>query len=80
MSGPLRPGPRRWLRVMLVAPFLVMLLLSAGYTTVVQRQADRRWCELLVNLDGAYQSEPPQTELGRQIGAAIHQLRQDFDC
>jgi hypothetical protein len=45
-----------------------------------EREADRRWCELLVTMDDAYGSTPPQTELGRRIATAMHQLRTDFGC
>lgn len=64
----------------LVVPFVVLVIGGILYTNFVQQQADRQWCELIVTLDQAYQAEPPQTELGQRIAAAMHQLREEFDC
>lgn len=74
----------------LVAICVAMALLVAGgmgYTSYVdgereaaEREADRRWCQLLVTLDQAYSAVPPSTELGRRVAGAIHTLRVDLDC
>jgi hypothetical protein len=47
-----------------------------------EREADRRWCELLVPLDDSYQSNPnvQSTELGRRVAAAIHNIRVAVGC
>lgn len=45
-----------------------------------QVENNRQWCELLSTLDIAYSSTPPQSELGRKVANAIHQLSQSFDC
>lgn len=45
-----------------------------------EREADRRWCQLLNTLDEAYSAVPPATELGRRVALAIHTLRVDLDC
>lgn len=78
----------RW--AALAAVVLSMFLLAAAnviYTGWVdsqrdeaEREADRRWCALLVTLDDAYSSTPPATEIGRRVAAAIHSLRTDLDC
>lgn len=79
-NGPLGPGPRRWRGVALVAPFVLLMIAGMWYTNFVQQQADSRWCELIVTLDEAYQSAPPQSELGREIAVATHKLREDIHC
>lgn len=77
----LQPGPRRWRGVALILPFILVVIGGVLYTNRVQHSADARWCEYLVTLDETYQSgPPPQTELGRRVRAAVHQLREDFDC
>jgi hypothetical protein len=65
---------------MLVVPFLLLLAVSMLYTNFVQRQADQRWCALVVSVDDAYLATPPQTPVGEQIAEAMHQLRQELDC
>lgn len=79
--------PRWYLLVAIVGS--VMLLAAAGiaYTNwsigrqnATERENDRRWCEMLVTLDDAYSSTPPQSELGRRLAADIHKLRVDLGC
>ena len=78
----------RWM-VLASVFFSVVLLTVAGvlYTGYVdgqreaaEREADRRWCQLLEPLDDAYLAGTPSTEIGRQVAAAIHNLRVAFDC
>lgn len=64
----------------LILPFALLVIGGILYTNYVQQQADQRWCALIGTMDAAYQSTPPQTDLGRQIAAAVHQLVQDFGC
>lgn len=45
-----------------------------------EREADRRWCALLVTLDEAYSTVPPTSELGRRVANAIHTLRVELKC
>ncbi len=78
----------RWLGLLVI--FLsVAGLTVAGVTytgfvdhrrEAAEREADRRWCVLLVTLDEAYSSGTPSTELGRKVAAAVHTLRVDLDC
>lgn len=78
----------RWM-VLASVFFSVVLLTVAGvlYTGYVdgqreaaEREADRRWCQLLEPLDDAYSTVAPTTELGRRVAEAIHNLRVEFDC
>jgi hypothetical protein len=45
-----------------------------------EREADRRWCQLLITLDDANVSTPPETEFGRAIAVRIHELRTQLGC
>lgn len=47
-----------------------------------EREADRRWCKLLVPLDNSYQSSAAvqSTELGRRVAKAIHDIRAEIGC
>ncbi len=47
-----------------------------------QREADRRWCALMVPLDDAYNNPatPPSTELGRSVARAVRQIRVGLGC
>lgn len=63
-----------------MVPFVVLMIAGYLYTNFVQRQADHRWCELIVTLDEAWRAAPPQSELGERIAAAMHKLREDIDC
>lgn len=78
----------RW--AALTAVVLSMFLLTAagffyiGYIDnqreASEREADRRWCTLLVTLDEAYSTVPPTSELGRRVAGAIHTLKVDLKC
>lgn len=63
----------------LVAMF-VAVGLSVGYTAYSRKQDDRQWCALVSTLDDTYRQQPPTTDLGRQIAAEMHRLRQRFGC
>jgi hypothetical protein len=43
---------------------------------------DRRWCQLMIELDTAYNSPEtkPTFELGRRIALTVHELRVDLGC
>jgi CHASE1-domain containing sensor protein len=83
-----RTATPRWL--LLVAMLGSIFLVSIGgvaYTNHVdgkresfEREADRRWCQLLVTLDDAYRSAPPATETGRRVAGAVHALRVSLKC
>lgn len=78
----------RWQKLVTIFVSLVALLaLNVGYTTYVdhkrdraERESDRRWCRLLVELDTAYAQAPPPTTTGRSVAQRIHELRVDLDC
>lgn len=50
------------------------------YTGISNDRNNRQWCELLAPLNTAYKSEPPQTELGKQVAKAIAKLYNSFEC
>lgn len=84
---PRRPAPLWYVLVAVLASSLLVSVAGIGYTNYVdgqreraEREQDRKWCALLVDLDGAYASATPQTELGKRIAAAIHELRVGFGC
>lgn len=79
--------PRWYLLVVTFAATLLLAVLGVLYTNwsisrqdKAERENDRRWCEMLVTLDDAYGSTPPQSELGRRLAADIHKLRIDLGC
>jgi len=87
------PYVRFWYAITLAfVAVLVVSFAGVGYTTFVQKQAerraaavrvesDRRWCALLSDLDEAYEGPPkPTTELGEKVAAEIHKLRVSFGC
>jgi hypothetical protein len=84
---PRRPAPLWYVLVAVLVSSLLVSSAGIWYTNYVdgqreraERESDRRWCALLTDLDGAYESSTPQTELGRRIAAAIHELRGGFGC
>lgn len=70
---------RAWWALMMVL-IAAVLISSAGvvYTNRVQREADKRWCALLITLDDP--QVPPTTERGRRVQIQIHQLRHRLGC
>lgn len=42
---------------------------------LVRVESDRRWCQLLGDLDAAYNDPPPATATGRSVAAEVHRLR-----
>lgn len=67
---------------------LVVILVSslslgaAGvwYTNHVQREADRKWCSIVVAQSDAYRLTPPTSPTGQRVAAAIDRLRVELDC
>lgn len=67
----------------LLAAFLSSVVGSVAaiqYADHTNRVSERKWCALIVELDDAYRSQTPRTELGRSIAEAIRMLRRDFGC
>lgn len=59
----------------------VAAIVYTGRTSEEARiENDRQWCALLVTLNEAYSSQPPQTELGRRVATAIADLTDHFGC
>lgn len=82
-----RDMPRWYLLAVIVISILVLSVAGVGYTTYVdrkrsqqEREADRRWCALLTQLDSAYSQAPPSTETGRLVARSIHELRVEIGC
>lgn len=81
------PAVRAWYAIMVsFIACVVIALAGVAYTNHVQDQADRRdrvariesdrrWCNLLSNLDDAYGQAPPVTQTGRNVAGEIHRLR-----
>jgi hypothetical protein len=75
-----RPGSGRWSALMFVASILLLVVLGYVYTHHVQRQSEQKWCALIVTMTDAYNSQPPQTELGQRIAADMAKLRRELGC
>lgn len=79
--------PRWIVLVSIVLSVMALAVAGVGYTSYVdgrreaaEREADQRWCDLLVTLDDAYGSGTPTTELGRRVAEAVHTLRTELQC
>lgn len=46
------------------------------YTNKVGTDSVRRFCGIIVISDNVYRANPPQSEIGRQLAAEFHKLRQ----
>lgn len=65
---------------------IVVLFLTTGiglgttlvYASQIDRNSNKEWCELLMELDDAYSTTPPTTELGRKVATAINHLHEKF--
>ena len=86
MTGPLS-RPRWVVLVTVVLSMMGLAVTGVSYTSYVdseresaERDADRRWCQLLVTLDEAYSTVPPASEIGHRVAGAIHTLRIELDC
>jgi hypothetical protein len=89
------PGPYYLISAMFLS---LALALGLGYAYVnkLDREAraevqkareeanknDRRWCQLMIELDNAYNdpATAPTTELGRRIASTVHELRLNLGC
>lgn len=69
-----------YLLVVIYVSLFALAFANMWYTNRVAEQNTRKWCNLLVTLDEAYQEHPPQTEAGQRAARDIHQLRTEFDC
>lgn len=63
-----------------LASALIVSVSNVIYTGQSAADNNRQWCELLITLDRAYSSTPPQTKLGREVAASISNLRTSFGC
>lgn len=78
----------RWYLLLVVCLSLVTLAgMNIGYTSYVdsqrekaEREADRRWCQLLTTLDSAYTAAPPTTPTGVRVAEAVRTLRLTLQC
>lgn len=77
MSPHRRPVPAWYALLAILVSVLAVSGATLWYASYQQREADRRWCELLTILAGG---PAPSSERGRAIAEAMAQLRQDFGC
>jgi hypothetical protein len=59
---------------------LAVAVLVAARALRAAEVAQQRSCGVVVALDSAYRSAPPQTPAGREIAAQIADLRRTYDC
>lgn len=82
------PAVRVWYAlVVLVLSLTAISFVSIQYANHVdrkreqsEREADRRWCDMLSTLDDIYRANPPATETGRKVARNTANLRRDFGC
>lgn len=59
---------------------IAVVFAGIAYTNYVQRESNRKWCEIIRPLDEAYITTPPTTEVGKKIASSLHGLNHDFGC
>lgn len=59
---------------------IVVAAMSIWYANHVAEESNRNWCDLVTTLDAAYQANPPQSPIGRQLAADMHNLRVRLGC
>lgn len=69
-----------WLLVVICASQFAMVIGGILYTNHVAAENARKWCNLLVTLDEAYQANPPPSAIGKRVASDIHNLRTDLRC
>jgi hypothetical protein len=74
---PHRPVPLWYVLVAVMVSLLLTTAAGVIYTNHVQRESDRRWCELLGELAGG---PPPESERGRAVMESMQHLREQFGC
>lgn len=70
---------RAWWAMLMV--LLVAVLVAGGcivYTNYVQRESNRRWCDVMVTLDT--QTTPATTPAAVDFRRKIHKLRLSLGC
>jgi hypothetical protein len=72
-----RPATSRWSRFVFVLALLAVAVAGIFYTNHVQRESERKWCEILTILTTGPQ---PETDRGRAVARAMAALRNDFGC
>lgn len=79
--------PRWYLLVMVCVSLVALAGINIAYTSYVdgqraeaEREADKRWCDLLTTLDSAYSATPPTTAVGRNVADAVRKLRLSLQC
>ena len=71
----------RWSRLVFVVTVLALALSGIWYTNYVDRQSDKKWCELLTLIYTAQKDQPPSPD--ERVNAyrrQIAQLRHDLHC
>lgn len=81
-------SPRVSIRVAaILIPLVLAVMISVGYTMKVDRDSDhenekndRKWCQLLIEVDEAFKSAPPVNESGKRVAQAFHDRRVELGC
>lgn len=69
-----------WTMITALASAVFVSVAGVIYTGISTANNNQQWCELLITLDSAYSSSPPQTELGKKVAESINRLRENFGC
>lgn len=59
---------------------LAVALASVAYSSYVQRESERKFCDLVITQDDAWSETTPTTATGKRVAAAIAKLRRDLGC
>lgn len=74
----LAPGPDRWRRVIGAVGYVLVFVMSVGYTNYVDHRTRSVFCAFLTaSLPGA---TPPTTDRGREIERRYLKLIRDLRC
>lgn len=80
--------------ILALACSIIVSIGSIRYANMVGQKAERQsnasnaktelevhdFCRLIDVLDTAYQATPPQTQTGRNLAVAVHELRVSLNC
>lgn len=59
---------------------LAAALVAIGIAVHVNAESDRKWCSVVVTIDGAYHQQPPKTEAGKNLAEDMAALRRELHC
>jgi hypothetical protein len=84
----IKPPQPVWYSLLAIGVSVVLIAVTSAVLSQQARreaqraagESERRWCGLVVALDDAYRSTPPQTPVGRRMAAELSSLRVQFRC